>query len=281
MKGLVLEGGAMRGIFTAGALDAFEELGITFDQCSAISAGALNALSFLSHQKGRNLTVSTKYANDPRYFSFRNWVKTGTYFGTKMLFETIPDELEPFDYEAFRTNPCKLEAGVFNIETGELEFKHIQDAKKDRYYLQAAAALPVFSAIVQVDGHKYLDGGIVDCFGLDHTLESGCNKVIVIHTRDAQYRRGPAKFLKLIGRIYSKYPKIVENMRVRPERYNASVRRFEQMEKEGKLILIRPKNVVTVGRMEKDQEKLRNLYQEGYDIVMERKEEILAYLNKK
>lgn len=234
---------------------------------------------FFSHQKGRNLEVSTTYANDPRYFSLRNLIKTGTYFGTKMLFETIPDELMPFDYEAFRNNPCKLEAGIFNVETGELEYKHIKDAKKDALYLQAAAALPIISAIVEVDGHKYLDGGIVDCFGLDHTLECGCDKVLVIHTRDAQYRRGPAKFLNIIRQIYHKYPKVAENIQIRPDRYNATVRRMEQMEQEGKLILICPKNVVTVKRAEKDVAKLKALYQEGYDIVMERKDEIIAYFS--
>jgi predicted patatin/cPLA2 family phospholipase len=278
MRGLVLEGGGMRGIFTAGVLDAFLDLGIEFDQCVAISAGALNGISYLSKQRERNLRVMRNYQSDPNYISIKNWLFKGSIFNMEFLLETIPEKLDPVDEEAFKKNPCKLYAGIFDIESGELLFPEIKDTKADKLYLQAAASLPLLSKVVHINGHKYLDGGIWDSFGLDFALQNGCDKVVVINTRDKEYQREKEKTLPLMKMVYRKYPKLIDAIENRHVRYNQAVKEMDEMADKKELLLIRPINKVSVSRTEKDQEKLAALYQEGYDIVMNRKEEILAFL---
>lgn len=278
MRGLVLEGGGMRGIFTAGVLDAFLDLGIEFDQCVAISAGALNGISYLSKQRERNLRVMRNYQSDPNYISIKNWLFKGSIFNMEFLLETIPEKLDPVDAEAFKKNPCKLYAGIFDIESGELLFPEIKDTKADKLYLQAAASLPLLSKVVHINGHKYLDGGIWDSFGLNFAVQNGCDKVVVINTRDKEYQRGKEKTLPLMKMVYRKYPKLIDAIENRHVRYNQAVKEMDEMADKKELLLIRPVNKVSVSRTEKDQEKLAALYQEGYDIVMSRKEEILAYL---
>ena len=278
MRGLILEGGGMRGIFTAGVLDAFLDLGIEFDQCVAISAGALNGISYLSKQRERNLRVMRNYQSDPNYISIKNWIFKGSIFNMEFLLETIPEKLDPVDAEAFKKNPCKLYAGIFDIESGELLFPEIKDTKADKLYLQAAASLPLLSKVVHINGRKYLDGGIWDSFGLNFTVQNGCDKVVVINTRDKEYQRGKEKTLPLMKMVYRKYPKLIDAIENRHVRYNQAVKEMDEMADKKELLLIRPVNKVSVSRTEKDQEKLAALYQEGYNIVMSRKEEILAYL---
>ena len=273
MRGLVLEGGGMRGVFTAGVLDAFLDLNIEFDHCVAISAGALNGVSFISKQKGRNLRVMRNYPS----VSVKNWLTKGSIFDMDMLLKTVPDTLDPVDFEAYKKNPCKLYAGIFDIESGELAFAHVKDPKEDRLYLQAAASLPLLSKTVEINGHKYLDGGIRDCFGLDFIKEK-CDKVIVINTRDKDYRRGEEKSLPLMKIVYRKYPKLIEYIGKRATNYNNMVRRLEQLHDMNDILLIRPINKVNVSRTEKDEAKLVALYEEGYQLVMNKKEEILTYL---
>lgn len=278
MKGLVLEGGGMRGIFTAGVLDAFLDLNINFDHCVAISAGALNGVSFVSKQKGRNLRVMQNYQNDPEYISVKNLILKGSIFNMEMLLDTIPEKLDPVDHIVYQQNPCKLYAGIFDVESGDLHFQHIEDTKKDKLYLQAAASLPLLSKMVNINGHKYFDGGIRDCFGYDFIKEIGCDKVVVVNTRDKEYRRGEEKSLPLMRIVYRKYPKLIEYIKKRATNYNNAVRRLETLADNKEIMLIRPVNKVNVSRTEKDEKKLLALYYEGYNLVMEQKKEILAYL---
>lgn len=274
MRGLVLEGGGMRGIFTAGVLDAFLDLNIEFDHCVAISAGALNGVSFISKQKGRNLRVMQKYQT----VSIKKWITEGSIFDMEMLLKTVPEVLDPVDHKTYKKNPCKLYAGIFDVESGELEFPCIEDSKRDKLYLQAAASLPLLSKMVHINGHKYLDGGVRDCFGLDFAIEKGCDKIIVINTRDKDYRRGEEKTLPLMKIVYRKYPKLIEFIGKRAKNYNDMVKRLEQLDEQNQIMLIRPINKVTVSRTETDVEKLTALYEEGYQLVMNKKEEILTYL---
>ena len=273
MRGLVLEGGGMRGVFTAGVLDAFLDLNIEFDHCVAISAGALNGVSFISKQKGRNLRVMRNYPT----VSIKNWIMKGSIFDMDMLLEKVPEQLDPVDLDAYKKNPCKLYAGVFDIESGEQEFCLIEDPRENRLYLQAAASLPLLSKIVHINGRKYLDGGIRDCFGLDFIKEK-CDKVIVVNTRDKDYRRGEEKSLPLMKIVYHKYPKLIEYIGKRATNYNNMVRKLEQLDASNEIMLIRPLKKVNVSRTETDETKLLALYEEGYQLVMNKKEEILTYL---
>ena len=273
MRGLVLEGGGMRGVFTAGVLDAFLDLNIEFDHCVAISAGALNGVSFISKQKGRNLRVMRNYPT----VSIKNWIMKGSIFDMEMLLEKVPEQLDPVDFDAYKKNSCKLYAGVFDIESGEQEFCWIEDVKRDKLYLQAAASLPLLSKIVHINGRKYLDGGIRDCFGLDFIKEK-CDKVIVVNTRDKDYRRGEEKSLPLMKIVYHKYPKLIEYIGKRATNYNNMVRKLEQLDASNEIMLIRPLKKVNVSRTETDETKLLALYEEGYQLVMNKKEEILTYL---
>ena len=217
------------------------------------------------------------YQNDPNYISVKNWLLKGSIFNMEFLLETIPEKLDPVDQETFKNNPCKLYAGIFDIESGELLFPEIKDTKVDKLYLQAAASLPLLSKVVNINGHKYLDGGIWDSFGLNFALQNGCDKVVVINTRDKEYQREKEKSLPLMKLVYRKYPKLIDAIENRHIRYNQAVKEMDEMEERKELLLIRPVNKVSVSRTEKDQEKLYALYKEGYDIVMDRKEEILAF----
>ena len=279
MRGLVLEGGGMRSMYTAGVMDALLEMNIVFDQCHAISAGAINAVSFISKQKGRNLETMKNYMGDPRYLSFRSWLKTGSFFGQKFIFETIPNELALFDYEAFKKNSCELYAGVYRLCDGKVVYKRVEDVKKDVHWLKATSSLPILTKKVTVDGVDYKDGGVVDCLGFRNAMEMGCDKIIMVLTRQDGYVRGKEKALSLIKMVYRKYPKLAEDLKLRHTRYNGDLEVLRQLEKEGKILVIRPQKEVEVDRMETDKNKLEALYHDGYEDALRLQKEIISYLN--
>lgn len=262
--GLILEGGGMRGIFTAGILDFFMEKGISFKEVIGVSAGALHATSYLSNQKGRSKRISLDYLKDKNYCSVYSFIKTGDIFGVDFSYHKIPDVLNPFDYESFKNSEMNMYATLTDIETGKPEYVHIKDLKKQIDYVRASASLPLVSRTVELNGHKYLDGGMSDSIPLKKSEENGYKKNVVILTQPKGYQKQPNKTGFLVERKYKKYPKLAKCMANRHIMYNNELEYIEKQEQKGDVFVFRPKKDLNVGRIEKNAEKLENAYNEGY-----------------
>ncbi len=280
--GLVLEGGGMKGIYTAGILDFFLEKGIEFSSVYGVSAGACHMCSFLSKQKGRALDISIDYLDSKRYCSVESLLLTGDLFNTKTCYSLIPDYLYPFDHDAFAQYQGKAYSVVTNITTGNAEYLRLRDMHKDIIKVQASASLPLVSRKVKINGNYYLDGGISDAIPLQKSIMDGNRKNIVIMTKETGYIREAAATaqLALIKARYLKYPKVYELMAERHFRYNDCLAYIERQQENGQAFVIRPKKKGQVGRIEKNKEKLIALYQEGYQDGADCYEELLAYLEK-
>lgn len=278
--GLVLEGGGMRGIYTAGILDFFMEKEIYFKEIIGVSAGAIHATSYLSNQKGRARRVSIDYLKEKKYCSVYSLVTTGDLFGEEFSYHKIPDELNIFDYEAFKNSPVKMYATVTDIETGKPQYIHLSDLKKQMNYLRASASLPLVSRIVEIDGHKYLDGGMSDSIPLKRSEENGFKKNVVILTQPKGYKKEENKAGFLINRKYKHYPKLVECMEKRHIMYNEEIEYIEKQEEKGNVFVFRPTHNLNVGRIEKNKAKLENAYEEGYNQAKSSYEDLVAFLEK-
>ena len=276
--GLVLEGGGMRGIYTAGVLDFFLEKNITFSSCYGVSAGACHLCSFMSGQTGRAYRVGVNYLEDKDYCSLKSLLTTGDLFGVDMCYNRIPNELEPYDYEAAERYPGKCYAVATNIETGLPEYLRMKDMHKDTVAVRASASLPLVSRNVKIGDRLYLDGGIADAIPIQKSILSGNRKNVVIMTKEVGYRRKPSGQLGLIRMRYARYPKVYELMKNRHIRYNATLDYLAEQVKNGQAFLIQPKKDSGIGRIEKDKNKLHALYLEGYQDAENCYEELLGYL---
>lgn len=280
--GIVLEGGALRTIFSSGVCDALLEADLLPDYVIGVSAGIAYGVSYVSRQKGRNLEIVTKYANDKRYMGLRNLLVPSNrcYFGLRFTYETIPNELVPFDYDTFAAFPGEVEAVVSNLKSGQAEYLPVPRRDDKFLILQATCAMPVLFPIFWINGMPYLDGGSADGIPYRRAFEMGCDRVVVVLTRERSYRRGPEKFQRLINLRYSRYPNFCETMRTRAERYNACREELFQLEKEGKVLLIAPKSTEGFSRVERDLDKIRALWKDGYDQGLAHSEEIRTFWGK-
>ena len=260
--GLVLEGGGMRGIYTAGVLDVFMENGITFDGVIGVSAGAIHGCSFVSGQKGRSIRYYMKYCRNWQFMSFRSLLLTGNIAGEKFCYHTLPEKLDPYDYEAFKKSPTKFYVGCSNVETGKAEYLPITDMKEQIDRMRASASLPLVSKIVKTEGLKLLDGGCTDSIPLMKFREMGFTKNVVILTRPKGYQKEPEQ-LAMAKIRYRKYPAFVEALSHRHERYNESLRQIEELEKMGEIFVLRPDEPLKIGRLERSPEKLQQVYDIG------------------
>lgn len=267
--GLILEGGGMRGIYTAGILDFFMEKSLNFKEVIGVSAGALHATSYLSNQKGRSKKISIDYLKNKRYCSLYSLITTGDIFGVEFSYHKIPDELNPFDYQAFKNSEMKMYATLTDIEKGEPVYVEIKDMKEQIDYVRASASLPLVSRTVEIDGHKYLDGGMSDSIPLKKSEENGFKKNVVILTQPKGYQKEPNKTGFIVHRKYKKYPKLSECMAKRHIMYNNELEYIENQEKQGNVFVFRPKQDLNVGRIEKNVEKLEKAYLEGYNQAKE------------
>ena len=279
--GLVLEGGAFRTIFSSGACDGLLAGNIMPDYCVGVSAGIAYGVSYISKQSGRNLEILTHYANDKRYMGVNNLLRPGNhrcYFGLQFTYDTIPNELIPFDYETFAAFPGEVEAVVTNMDTGKAEYLPVP--KQDEHFelLQATCALPFLFPVYHINGKPYMDGGAADAIPYDHAVEKGCDRVVVILTRERSYIRKQESLQPLIDRFYRKYPKFCDTMRRRADDYNACRGRLFRLEREGKVLIIAPKCTRGFSRTERDVEKIKALYQDGYQQAVARQEEIRVFL---
>lgn len=278
--GLVLEGGGMKGVYTAGVLDFFLDKNIDFAKCYGVSAGACTLCSYLSKQRGRGVAVTVDYLEDKNYCSVYSLVKTGDLFNVDMCYHEIPDRLNPFDYAAFDKNESLGYAVVTNIETGLAEYIPLRDMHEDIEAVRASASLPLVSRNVKIGDHLYLDGGLADPIPLLHSITDGNRRNVVIMTKEVGYRRQPSGQLGLIRARYKKYPKVYELMKNRHIEYNRTLDYLQAQVKNGNAFLIQPKHKSDVGRIEKNKDKLLVLYQEGYDEAAACYEELMAYLEK-
>lgn len=261
--GLVLEGGGMRGLYTAGILDFFMEKDITFANCYGVSAGACHLASFMSHQKGRAYRISVNYLKDKNYCSLYSLLKTGDLFGVDMCYHKIPDELDIFDYEAFDKYPGKGYAVVTNVMTGKPEYLEMKDLKNNIDVIRASASLPLVSRNVNIDGKDFLDGGASDSIPIRKSIKDGNEKNVIVLTRPYGYRKKPSN-VALMKAKYKNSPGIVKAMERRHVIYNKTLRYIEKLEMEGKVFVFRPEPIIKIDRIEKDVNKLKVLYLQGY-----------------
>ena len=257
--GLVLEGGGMRGIYTAGVLDVFMEQGISFDGVIGVSAGAIHGSSFLSGQKGRNIRYYREFCRDHRFISLRNLLMTGDLAEETFCYHTIPEQLYPYDYQAFSENPTEFYVGCSNVETGKPEYLRVTDMKTQVDYIRASASLPLVSRIVETAGKKLLDGGCTDSIPAEAFISMGFERNVVVLTRHRGYQKKAEK-AGLSGMYYRRYPAFVQALKHRHLTYNRSLERIFQLEKQGTLFVISPSVPLTIGRMERNPDKLKETY---------------------
>lgn len=277
--GLVLEGGALRAIFSSGVCDGLLEGGVMADYVIGVSAGIAYGVSYVSRQPRRNLEVVTRFARDRRYMGLRNLTARDNrcYFGLKFAYSTIPNQLIPFDYDTFAAFPGEVEAVVTNLNTGKADYLPVPRRDRESIVLQASCAMPLLFPIFEIGGQPYLDGGVGDAIPWRRALDR-CDRVIVVLTRPRTYRRKPDRMMNLIRRRYREYPAFVEAMEGRAEAYNRDRAMLFRAERAEKLLVIAPRSTLGVARTERDTEKLRLLWAEGYQTAVDRMEEIRDYL---
>lgn len=277
--GLVLEGGGVRGIYTAGILDVFLENGITFDGVVGVSAGAIHGCSYLSGQHGRSIRYYCNYCADPRFMSVSSLLKTGDLVGEDFCYHEIPEKLDVYDNEAFRRNGVPFYAVCSNVETGKAEYLQMTDMFRDIDILRASASMPYVSRIVEINGKKYLDGGSTDSIPVDAFRDMGYSRNVVVLTRDISYRKRPE--LRGMARLmYRKYPAFAKVQADRYLFYNRQVERVLELEKEGSIFVIRPSAPPQIGRMEKDPRKVKSLYDLGRADALSAMENLQKWLQK-
>ena len=262
--GLVLEGGGMRGTFTSGVLDGFMKNNVYFHYVVAVSAGACNGLSYMSHQIRRARISNIDYLAKYKYIGLRHLLTQGCIFDRKLLYEDFPDKLLPYDYDAFFSNPDEFEMVTTNCLTGKacyLSERH--DKQRVIDIVKASSSLPYVSKIVMVDGIPMLDGGIVDSIPVMHSIEKGHKTNVLVLTRNKGYR-STEKDHKIPHFIYKNYPRLRVALSRRCAVYNKQLDMIDEMEERGEIVCIRPERPIEVGRMEKDVEKLERLYEEGF-----------------
>lgn len=278
--GLVLEGGGMKGLYTAGVLDFFLDKDIMCSSVYGVSAGACSMCSYLSKQRGRTRDINIDYVDSRNYCGVRSLLTSGDLFNATMLYHLIPDYLHPYDHKAFAAYEGKAYSVATNIVTGRPEYFRIRDMRADIEKIRASASLPLVSRNVKIEGKYYLDGGLSDSIPLQKSIMDGNQKNIVVMTKEVGYVRQPSSHLALIKARYLKYPKVAELMAERHINYNDQVAYIERQQADGRAFVIRPRFPSEVGRVEKDADKLRALYQQGYEEAEACYEELRAYLER-
>jgi predicted patatin/cPLA2 family phospholipase len=277
--GLVLEGGAMRGLFSAGVLDVMMENGIEFDAVMGVSAGAVFGCNFKSGQIGRSIRYNMRFCDDPRYCSFESLRKTGDLYNVQFCYDEIPNKLDPFDKEAYQANPMPFYAVCTNIETGKAIHKRLDNGDaKDMEYFRASASMPVVSRIVEVDGYKLLDGGITDSIPLASMERRGYKRNVVVLTQPLGFVKKKSKMIPLIRLTMHQYPNVIRAMEVRHIRYNKQTAYVREQELAGNAFVIRPPHDLGISRTEDDPAELRRVYELGRKEMEERLPELRKFL---
>ncbi|MBV1818807.1 patatin family protein [Anaerosalibacter bizertensis] len=280
--GLVLEGGGMRGAYTSGVLAAFMDGDIRTPYVIGVSAGASNGANYVSGQRERNKKVFVDHVKDKEYSGLTHWIKKKSYFNMDFLYGELPNEVVPFDYEAFDKSKVVFKACVTHCETGKPVYFEKSDFDS-KYYgeviLRASSSLPIISQPVEINGELYYDGGIVDSIPIEKSIEDGNDYNIIILTRNKDYRKGPQKLGIISKRFLKKHPKLYEAIKTRHIRYNKVLDKIDKLEDEGKVFVFRPIEEIKVDRLEKDVSKLNDLYEQGYSEAMKQIDDLKKWLN--
>jgi len=265
--GIVFEGGAFRTIFSCGVMDALIENNIIPDYMIGVSAGAAYGVSMASRQAGRNLKLLIEHRNDPKYVGFGNMLdkENRSIYGLDYSFDTIPNEILPFDYETFAQYKGTFKCVVTNVLTGKAEYKIYDGSDKTNQLLRATCALPLAFPIIYLDDTPYLDGGLADSIPYEQAFKDGCDRVIVVLTREAGYEKKNTASVKTMARAFLKYPELQRAMLTRADRYNRSLKRLKRYEEEGRCLVIRPTKSKGFGKFEKDLNKILSMYNDGYN----------------
>lgn len=263
--GIVLEGGAMRGMYTAGVLDILMDLNLKVTDMIGVSAGVLFGVNYPSRQKGRAIRYNKKYIKDRRYTSFHSLITTGNIINKDFAFYKVPLKLDVFDEKAYEQSGIRFYATVTNVKTGKAEYIKIKNVLKEMEVLRASSAMPYVSKMVEWSGNQYLDGGIADSIPVEACKKLGCDKIILILTRPITYRKAktPRLAKRLNKMLYRNYPNLIKALNQRNQNYNCQVESVIEMEKRGELFVIRPSKPIQIKRIEKDINKLQEVYDLG------------------
>ena len=278
--GLVLEGGGMRALFTAGVLDALLDVKeLDVDGIVGVSAGALFGANYVSGQKERAIRYNKKYARDKRYMGFHSWITTGNAVNKEFAFYELPFKLDVFDQEKFKESKIDFYVVMTNVENGKSEYVLIKDIFEQMEYLRATSALPFASKIIEINGKKYLDGGISDSIPIDYCEGLGYDKIILVLTRPKNtHKEDKLNFLYKL--VYRKYPNLVERLINMGKDYEVVLKKIKDLENENKIFVIRPPKVLKIGRLEKNEDKIQNVYDIGLNTGIKEIDNLLNYLNK-
>ena len=278
--GLVLEGGGMRGLFSAGVLDALLELKeLSINGIVGVSSGALFGVNYVSKQKERAVRYNKKYADDKRYMGLHSWITTGNAVNKDFAFYELPYKLDVFDNETFKKAKTDFYVVMTNVESGKPEYVLIEDAFAQMEYLRATSALPFASKIIEINGKKYLDGGISDSIPIDFCESLGYDKIIAVLTRpEGTYKEDKLGFLYKL--VYRKYPNLVNSLLNMATDYEKVLAKIKDLENKGKIFVVRPPEVLKIGRLEKNRDKIQKVYDIGLNTGLKELDNIVKYLNK-
>ena len=278
-RGLVLEGGAMRGMFSAGVLDVMMEQGIAYDGIMGVSAGAVFGCNYKSNQPGRVLRYNLRFCQDPRYCSFRSYLRTGDLYGGDFCYREIPNSLDPFDQAAYRASPMDFYVVAADVETGQAVYRNcLEGGEEDLQWFRASASMPLAARVVEVGGYRLLDGGMADSIPIRKMESLGYDRNVVLLTQPLGFVKEKNSALPLRRLALRKYPKLLETMAHRHENYNETTAYIREKERRGELFVLRPEAPLPIGKVEHDREKIQAVYHMGRQVMEKRLEALRAYL---
>ncbi len=278
-KGLILEGGAMRGLFTAGVMDVLMKNNITFDGAIGVSAGAVFGCNYKSHQIGRVLRYNTKFCKDPRYASFRSLLKTGDLYGAEFCYHELPNKLDPFDTDTYKKNPMEFYVVCTDLKTGKPVYHNcLTGDETDITWMRASASMPMVSRVVEVNGYQLLDGGIADSIPIRKFQELGYSKNVIVLTQPLDYIKHKNKILPLLRIALRKYPEVIHALEVRHNMYNQTTAYIRLLEQQGDVCVIRPEASLNIKQVEHNPAELKRVYDLGRKAGEAKLTEVQAFL---
>ena len=280
-KGLIMEGGAMRGMFTSGVLDVFLENDITFDGAIGVSAGATFGCNFKSRQSGRAIRYNKRFAHDWRYCSIRSLIFTGDMYGARFCYDTLPNKLDVFDRNTYKANPMEFYCVASDAKTGLPVYKKLETCDQHELtWMRASASMPLVSRVVKVDGYKLLDGGMTDSIPLRYFESIGYNRNVVILTQPREFHKKPASLMWLMKIMLHKYPLLVEAMRQRSKIYNEQTADVFAKADRGEVFVIYPEKPLGISRTENNPDELQRVYDMGRQTALELLPQVREFLEK-
>ncbi|MBC9720774.1 MAG: patatin family protein [Lactobacillus sp.] len=277
--GLVLEGGAMRGLFTAGVIDVLMENKINFDVAIGVSAGAAFGVNLKSKQIGRVLRYNLRFAGKPYYASWKSWRRSGNLYAANFCYHILPDKLDIFDKETFMANPMRFWCVATDAATGEPVYHELHDAGYvDLEWIRASSSIPFFAHPVAIGGHYYFDGGVSDSIPYDFLIKNGVSKRVVITTQPKEYRKKQSKLYPIEKIVLREYPAVLKKLATRAEDYNAVLDKMEEDENQGNAFIIRPPYPLEIGTVEQNKEEIKRVYEIGRKKAEEILPDLVEYL---